>query len=134
MKTLKFKFLALLVAIVTIVGCSMGDDQPSCFTQAYAPTTAVTGPETTTVNVPITFNVSFSIGNSCGVFNRFAETVSFPKTVIATADYTGCSCNPVTAVTTKPYVFTAPTAGTYVLNFATTNADTPIVKTITVTQ
>lgn len=135
MKTLKFKFLALLVAVTTITACSLGDDSEQyCFFQAYAPATTVTGPDTTTVNVPITLNVSFSISNSCGVFNRFGESVSFPKTIAAVIDYTGCECTAVTGTTTKPYVFTSATAGTYVLNFTTAVNNTPITKTITVTQ
>jgi hypothetical protein len=133
MKTLKFKFLALLVAIGAITGCSMSDDQPSCYQQAYAPTTAVNGPNETTVNVPITLNISFSLGNTCGEFIRFSETVSFPKSVVATAEYTGCDCAIDTSINTEPYVFTAPTAGTYELRFLT-SGETPIVKTITVTQ
>lgn len=134
MKTLKFKFLALLIAVGTITACSLGDDSDQyCFTQGYVPATTVTGPETTTVNVPITLNVTFSVGNSCGVFNRFAETTSFPKTVVALVDYTGCQCTAVTTPTTKTYTFTAPAAGTYEIRFTTANNTQPIVKTITVT-
>lgn len=134
MKTLKYNFLALLVAVGSITACSVGDDQPSCYSQGYAATTGVSGPNETTVNVPITLNVSFAVGNSCGEFNRFAETIAFPKDIIATVDYNGCSCTPVSTPISRPYTFTAPAAGTYVLNFVTANSEAPIVKTITVTQ
>lgn len=135
MKTLKFRFLAFLVAAGSITACSLGDDSEQyCYTQNYAPASAVTGPETTTVNTPITLNVAISIGNSCGVFNRFAETTTFPKTIAAVIDYTGCECTSVTTPTVKTYTFTAATAGTYELKFTTATAATPIVKTITVTQ
>ncbi|MXN89658.1 hypothetical protein GR160_00315 [Flavobacterium sp. Sd200] len=134
MKTIKINFLAFLAIIALVTACSVGDDEPSCTAQAYSAATAVTGPEETTVNVPITFNVTFAKGTTCGAFNRFAESDGYPKTVMAILDYNGCTCSAVTTQLTQPYTFTASTAGTYVLNFVRGNAQEPLQKTITVTQ
>jgi hypothetical protein len=94
---------------------------------------SVTGPDTTVINVPITFDVKVKVANSCGTFNRFEESAAFPKTIIALVDYVGCQCDQVASTTTQPYVFKATAAGTYVLNFATEDKNAPITKTVTVT-
>ncbi len=134
MKTLKkIKFIAFLTIAATIAACSVDEGDQTCAFSAQMATTAVTGPDTTTINTPITLNVTFRVGNDCGVFNRFLETVAFPKQVVALVDYPGCDCNLTPNGTlTKPYTFTAATAGTYELRFL---VDTTlfITKTITVT-
>ena len=138
MKTIKFKFIALLFAMgVITAACSLDDSNSgTCFNQYETVIDAVSGPVTTKINVPITFQATFKIANGCGVFNRFLETTSFPKKIDALVDYSGCSCETLGASVTKPYTFTAATAGTYVLQFiaGVTNGEaTYITKTITVT-
>lgn len=131
MKTIKFKFIALLVVLAGIGGsCSVDDNEDYCFFSAPTAASSVTGPTTTTVNTPITLTVGFVPINSCGVFKVFSETSTFPKTIKIMADYTGCSCPTTTTETKVPYVFTATTPGSYVLNFASA---TEIPKTITIT-
>lgn len=132
---MKLKFLSLLVLLTIITACSLDNDKdPYCFNQAQMATTGVTGPDSTAVNVPITLNVSFYISNNCGAFNQFVASTSYPKSVVAVVDYTGCSCDTESYVQTKPYTFTAATAGTYELKFLTENQAAPIVRTITVTN
>ncbi|AWH85955.1 hypothetical protein HYN59_12930 [Flavobacterium album] len=97
-------------------------------------TLEVTGPTTTTINTPITLNVTFRVANSCGTFNRFVETTTFPKNIVALVDYSGCQCTDTpTASLTKPYTFTATAAGTYELRFLQEN-NLYITRTITVTE
>jgi len=135
MKTIKFKFIALLFVLAGIgTACSVDDDENYCFSSIFVEPTGVTGPTTTTVNVPITFNVSFKPFNKCGKFNDFSETNTFPKEIKILVDYEGCQCASTDATLTEPYVFTATTSGEYVLKFLTSKPAEPIVKTITVTQ
>jgi hypothetical protein len=133
---MKLKFLALLAGFVFLTGCSLNDDENNyCYDRYYMAATAVTGPETTTVNTPVVFNVTFSIAKSCGVFFNFVETnTGFPKNIAAAVDYTGCNCDQVSTTVTKPYTFKATTAGTYTLHFLTEDEDAPIVKTVVVTE
>jgi len=138
MKTIKFRLLALLIAISSITtGCSLDDgDSGTCFNQYETLIDAVTGPETTKINTPITFQATFKIANGCGTFNRFLESASYPKKIDALVDYTGCSCETAGSSVTKPYTFTAATAGTYVLQFISGvigGQATYITKTVTVT-
>ncbi|TRW23405.1 hypothetical protein FMM05_14530 [Flavobacterium zepuense] len=137
MKTFKFKFIALLVIAVSVVtACSLdGDENESyCFTQYYAAAQNVTGSDSTAVGVPITLNVSFQTMTSCETFNSFNEDTTFPKKVAVLLDKTGCQCNEVTTMVTKPYTFQAAAAGTYELRFITATEASPIVRTIVVTQ
>lgn len=135
MKTIKLKFIALLIVFAGIgAACSVDDDANYCFSSRYTEPTGVSGPETTTVNTPITLSVSYIPLGSCGIFNDFSETTTFPKEIKLLVDYPGCECPPTEEVSVEPYIFTATTPGEYVLEFLTTNPDEPIVKTITVTQ
>jgi hypothetical protein len=134
MKTLKLKFIGSLILISMIAACSLDSSDPECFFSVKSTITAVTGPETTTVNVPITLNAKFGVLNDCGEFNRFMETTTFPKIITAIVDYDGCECtNTPNGSDTKPYVFTAATAGTYELKFWK-DTSSYITKTITVTE
>lgn len=136
MKTLKFKFIALLILLAGIGGaCSVDDDENYCFQSRYTGADGVTGPTTTTVNTPLTLTVSYIPLGSCGKFNTFSETATFPKEIKILVDYEGCTCPPTDKVSSEPYVFTATTPGEYVLKFMTGIEATPsITKTITVTQ
>ncbi|WP_294821321.1 hypothetical protein [uncultured Flavobacterium sp.] len=133
MKTLRLKFIAFIAVLATVAACSIDNGPETCFVNVQMPTTAVTGPETTTVNTPVTFNVTFKVMNDCGVFNRFLETNGYPKQIVAFVDYPGCDCNTTdTATETKPYTFRATMPGTYELKFVV-NTNVFITKTITVT-
>lgn len=140
MKTIKFKFLTLLLIVAIITGaCSLDDSNSgSCNAQYEMLIDAVAGPDTLTtkINVPIALQATFKIANGCGVFNRFLESVSYPKQIDALVDYTGCSCETAGSSVTKPYTFVSATPGTYVLQFVSgvvAGQTTYITKTITVT-
>lgn len=136
MKTIKLKLIALLVVLTGIGGaCTVDDDESYCFTSRYTGVTGVSGPTTTTVNTPITLNVSYVPLGVCGEFNTFSETTTFPKDIKVLVDYEGCNCPATERIDMQPYTFTATTPGEYVLNFLTGNEITPkITKTITVTE
>jgi len=134
---MKLKFLAVLAALGFLAGCSLdGDnDNNNCYTRAYMAATAVTGPDSTTVNTPVNFNVSFKVVNSCGTFVGFQQfNTTFPRQIGATVDYTGCNCTETNTILTKPYEFKPTVAGSYILHFLTEDPNFPIVKTIVVTQ
>ncbi|WP_116788367.1 hypothetical protein [Flavobacterium psychrotrophum] len=131
---MKLKLLSLLLLIVVITACSIdGNENKYCTFQGQMATTAVTGADSTKVNVPVNLNVTFVIGNNCGQFNQFLSTAAYPKSIVALVDYTGCECDDKSYTQTKPYTFAATAAGTYVLKFLTENELSPITKTIVVT-
>ncbi|PZR19897.1 MAG: hypothetical protein DI539_12515 [Flavobacterium psychrophilum] len=136
MKTIKIKFIAILVLVAGIGGaCSLDDKDQYCFTSQYTGVKSISGPSATTVNTPITINVSYIPLGSCGEFNKFTETNEFPKDIKVLVDYEGCNCPATDTADTVPYTFTATTPGEYVVNFLTGNEITPkITKTITVTE
>jgi hypothetical protein len=135
MKNMKLNLIALIAGVMLLSGCSISEDDNYCYDRYFMATTAVTGPNETTVNVPITLNVTFVVGNSCGEFFEFAEsTTTFPKEIAAAVDYEGCQCDTTATTDTQPYVFTAPAAGTYVLKFVTSDPQLPITRTIVVTE
>jgi len=140
MKTINFKFLTLLLVVAFITGaCSLDDSNSgSCNVQYEMLIDAVAGPDavTTTVNVPVTLQVTFKIANGCGTFNRFVENVSYPKQIDALVDYVGCSCETAGSTVTKQYTFISANPGSYVLQFisgVSAGQTTYITKTITVT-
>lgn len=136
MKTIKFKFIALLVILAGIGGaCSLDDSDNYCFQTKATPILGVSGPTGTTVNTPLTLNVTYTPYGSCGAFNTFSQTSTFPKEITLIVDYEGCECPPTEELRTQPYVFTATTPGEYVLKFKTDDTTNPfITKTITVTE
>jgi len=135
MKSIKIKFLAVIVILAGITAaCSLeSDNQNTCYSSGYAFTNAVAGPDTTAVNRPITINVSFKLENSCGTFNRLVESNGYPKDIIPYVEYSGCNCTATATTLTKPYTFTAPSAGTYVLRFQKDATPAYITKTVVVT-
>jgi hypothetical protein len=135
MKFLKFKLFAFILALTTVVGCELGDDdgEQVCFSQVYAPATEVTGPETATINQEVTYFVKFNVTNSCGTFYNFAVSTGFPKQVAAVVNYDGCSCTAQTTSVTKSYKYTPTQAGSYLFQFYAGN-NIYIEKTLTVTE
>jgi hypothetical protein len=135
MKSIRLQFLALITILSGVtVACSIdSDSEPNCFSAGYEFTSAVTGPDSTKVNVPITINVSFQLQNSCGVYKNIGETNGFPKYVAPYVEYNGCECTPTVTTLTKPYTFTAPTVGRYELRFTKDAQQQYLTKTIVVT-
>lgn len=128
------KLFLLLAGMLILASCSTSSSEPYCYTSTGSASLAVTGPETGQVNQQLVYNVSFKIFNSCGAFDSFAESTGFPKNVVAKVNYEGCSCKAEETTLVKPYTFTATAAGTYVLKFATNDINTPITKTVVITQ
>lgn len=127
------KLFLIFAGMLIMASCSTSSSEPYCFTSTGSASLAVVGPDTGQINQQLTYNVSFKILNSCGVFDSFAESTGFPKTVVAKINYEGCSCKNEETTVTKPYTFTATAAGTYVLKFATNDVNAPITKTVTIT-
>jgi len=135
MNTTKFKIIVLFIVFAVITACSVDVDNGNCSSRYYAPTAGVQGPDSTKVNTPVTINVAYTIGNTCGAFDSFVENgASYPKTIGALINYTGCNCQQIPLTEVGHYTFTPPAVGVYELKFVTSDANAPIVKTITVTQ
>ncbi|RZJ74024.1 MAG: hypothetical protein EOO45_09710 [Flavobacterium sp.] len=135
MKYLKLKATVLLVAIVTIYSCSLGDDGggETCIENRYAKITAVTGNDTIQVGRTATANVTFTIDNDCGYFYNFGESPGVPRQVGVLVQYEGCKCDTVVSTETKPYVFTPSTVGEFAIKFYV-SPNTFITKTYTVVE
>lgn len=133
MKTIRLiTFLIILSGIGA--ACSVDSDQDNyCFRSVYTAATGVSGPSTTKVNVPITLNVRYRPLGTCGKFNKFDETSTFPKDIKILVDYEGCECPQTDVDATEPYTFTAATPGTYTLNFLTADSTKPVTTIVTVT-
>lgn len=134
MKTIQLKLITLLIVLISIGSCSKDTVERYCFRSAYTAVKSVSGPDATTINTPITINVTYIPLGTCGRFNQYTETSTFPKEIKVLVDYEGCNCLPTEEAVTIPYPFTATTSGVYVLRFLTADADAPITKTITVTE
>ncbi|MHA3788874.1 hypothetical protein ACX0HA_11730 [Flavobacterium hauense] len=136
MKTIKFKFIALLVLLAGIgIACSSNNDDPYCFVRQATPATEVTGPTTTTIDLPVVLDVTYLPYGTCGKFNAFSETDIFPKDITIVVDYEGCECPENKDTKVEPYTFKSNKAGTYELRFRTGNTSNPYIsKTITVTE
>lgn len=135
MKTIKIKFIALLVLLTGIGACSVDDSDNYCFITKPTGILGVSGPATIAVNTPLTLNVTYTPYGSCGTFNAFSQTSVFPKEITLVVDYEGCECPPTEELRMEPYIFTATTPGDYVLKFRTDDSANPFIsRTITVTE
>jgi hypothetical protein len=131
MKNLKLKVVALVLFVSAgFVSCN-NDDIPSVVTKR-ALVSAVTGATTATVNQEITLEVTYSVENSCGVFNKFIETTAEnTKTIEVETKYEGKDCGTTAATKKTSYKFKAAVAGTYILKFKK-SATEFVTQTITV--
>jgi hypothetical protein len=132
MKLLRFNFFVFLIALTAAFSCSTDDAEEYCSSTIVSNITEVTGAETTTVGVPITFKVKFNTLNDCAQGYRFIETTAYPKEISAAVFYEGCSCTPTTSAMIRDYVFKSSATGTFELKFLSVN-NTFITKTVTVT-
>lgn len=133
MKHFRLKLFAFVAVLTIGAACSIDEADQYCFNTVATGIEEVTGPATTTVNVPVTFNASFKILSSCGSFSRFSETNGFPKEIVAVVNYEGCRCTQLASTVTKPYTFQSATAGEFILKFIKPDGSS-ISKTVTVTQ
>lgn len=125
MKTRLIKnLLAVVVISAGLSSCSLEDDnQKNCSQIIGASTVAVVGPTTAAVNEEITLTVSYRVAAACGDFYAFNnQTVNATEKKIGVlTTYDVCNCDNVYTVENEPYKFKVAAAGTYTLNFATTN-------------
>ena len=120
----KFSIYAAALVLFTagsVASCSNDDDAPAS-TSKIAYVTAVAGPATGTVNQELSYNVSFTVDNSCGAFDKVVETAGAAntKTIEVKAKYAGNDCGTTPTVKSTTYKFKATAAGTYVLKFKKT--------------
>lgn len=129
----KISFIA--VAAVLFVSCDISEKRSdSCPSIIGVATTAVTGPTETTVDVPVTLEVSYKAKKNCGGFSSFFKNPSSnPLVDIITVNtmYDACACDEVESVEKQNYTFKKSTAGIYIVKFKNTN-ETFIEHTITV--
>ncbi len=96
--------------------------------------TAVTGPTETTVDVPITLEVSYVAKANCGSFTSFFKNQSsdaFVDILTINSSYDACSCDELDSVLKQDYIFKKTLPGVYTVKFRETN-DTFIEHTVTV--
>ncbi|NML66441.1 hypothetical protein HHL22_14610 [Hymenobacter sp. RP-2-7] len=116
----------LLTATLALPGC-LAVSEPVCQSTILVPITTATGPRTATVGQAVTYNLVYSIGNDCGTFgNIVTNTINNTdgttvQQVGVNGSYTGCSCNATTTSSQTTYQFTPTKAGTYYVQFLTTN-------------
>lgn len=131
-----FKKISYTLLIATLfLSCELEEDSSSCPTIIGVPATLVTGPTETTVNEPITLEVSYKAKGDCGDFSSFFKNPSSdPLVDILTVNTTfdACSCKQEEATTLKEnYTFKKALPGVYTVKFKNTN-ETTIDYTVTV--
>ncbi|MGI4832882.1 MAG: hypothetical protein ACRYFK_05410 [Janthinobacterium lividum] len=118
--------IGLLAATLMLPGC-LAVDEPVCQSTILVPISTATGPRTATAGQAVTYSLGYSLGNSCGTFgNLITNTVTnadntTTQQVGVNGNYSGCSCNAVATASQASYQFTPPKAGTYYVQFLTTN-------------
>jgi len=121
MKKIKLTTIALLVfAGAAFTSCSNDDDSAPAPVTKEALVTKVEGATTGHINQEVALNVSFTVDNSCGTFNKFVETTPVAKTteIKVEAKYAaGSNCGTTPATKVAAYKFKATTVGTYILKF-----------------
>lgn len=118
MKKIKLQMLGLVLFVAAGSASCSNDDEPQKVVTKPSLVTEVTGPTTGKINEELTLEVSFTVDNNCGSFNKFVETsVENTKTIEVESKFQGenCEAKPVTKKTS--YKFKAEVEGTYILNF-----------------
>ncbi|RPD45856.1 hypothetical protein DNI29_17050 [Hymenobacter sediminis] len=109
--------LAALLSSTLLTSC-LDDKEPSCSSDALAPTLAVVSPKTGTVNTPVEVRYTIQIANSCGQFKSLTEQRNGNNIYLSPlVSYEGCSCPQIASDYTGSFKFTAPTPGKYVFHF-----------------
>jgi hypothetical protein len=131
-------FIKILIITVSLsfifTNCTPEASSQSCQSYTGTSTESVSGPTSTTINVPIQLDVVFVVFNTCGFFDQFfEETIDGIKYITVNAVYDGCECEDVVLLKPVTYNFVAATAGTYVLRFKISNT-TYVEHTIEVTD
>jgi hypothetical protein len=112
--------LTALTAI-SLTSC-LSTKEPACNSNGYVPITKVIGPKTATLAQPAVFVLSYLLGNDC---TKLTNVESVPSgnsiQVNLAAASSGCACNATTTVSQTSYQFQPTKAGTYYVQFLTTN-------------
>lgn len=121
-----FKKISLIAFVaVLFASCDISErNSSSCPIIIGVSTTEVTGPEETTVGVPITLEVSYKTKKNCGSFSSFFENPSTdPLVDIITTNtyYDQCNCDEIESVDKQNYTFKKSEAGVYTVKFRKTN-------------
>ena len=122
---MKFSLLAALLAATCLLPGCLAVQEPVCQSNMLVPVSAVIGPRTAAVNQQVTYTLSYSLGNSCGAFSNLvtnsASDSARVRQVGINANYSGCSCTTTTTTAQTAYQFQPTKAGTYYLQFLTTD-------------
>lgn len=109
--------LASLLSATLLTSC-LDNKEPNCSSDALAPTLAVVGPKTGTINTPVEVRYTIQIANSCGQFKSLTEQRSGNNIYLSPlVSYEGCSCPQVASDYTGSFKFTPATPGKYVFHF-----------------
>jgi cytochrome c oxidase assembly protein Cox11 len=128
------RFLCIAAATLTLTSCLSGS-KDSCSATVLEPVQAVSGPKTIAVNQKANFLVTYLPQVTCSKLETIYEAAgSTPNTYLVgpRVTYTDCNCPANTVVAQATYSFTPTKAGTYYLNFISTNANGFIADTLVV--
>lgn len=116
-------FLPSLLLIFLLSSCISDDRVNNCYEISGTPTTSVDGPTETTLGVPITLQVTYTVMNNCDSFYLFFEEEMFgAKYYTVNVRYDGCNCEQQNFSRTTPFEFVPQAVGTFALRFKTTNS------------
>ncbi|PRZ26223.1 hypothetical protein [Flavobacterium granuli] len=118
MKKIKLKMLGLVLFVAAGFTACSNDDEPQKVVTKKSFVTEVTGPTTGKINQELSLEVSFTVENNCGTFNKFVEnTVENTKTIEVESKFEGIGCDATPLTKQTPYKFKATAEGTYILKF-----------------
>jgi chitodextrinase len=96
--------------------------EPTCNSTGYVPIVSVIGPKTATLAQPAVFVLGYTLGTDCATFANLTTVPNGNITQVGiTASVNGCACNATTTVSQTSYQFQPTKAGTYYIQFLTTN-------------
>ncbi len=127
--------LAVLFLAVSLVACSSDDNKnetPQTISKAVD-VTAITGPSTGKVGVDVNFEISFTVENACGQFDRISD-ISIGKEsgfqIEAKYPKETCANQTPTALHTV-YTFSPESKGTFEIKFKKSETEF-LVKTLVI--
>lgn len=127
------KYLLLALSTLLLTSC-LNASESVCESTVVAPVLSATGPKTGAVNQPATFTLAYQIQSPCGKFSGVDEAkvpTSNTRVLSVKVSYSGCNCPQAAVPSRATYTFQPAQAGTYYLQFASTNGfftDTLVVK------
>lgn len=117
MKPFKLITIALLILITTsliINSCK----KENCVEYSSSPVFKAEGPKLGKALDMLTYTISFSVGNSCGKFEKFEDhALDFTREIKVITKYSGCACLTSISQEQMNYTFQPLKKGTYYLKF-----------------